>query len=331
MHVGRGRIVFAPRQNPPIMLINAWCQGAYVGRRVQFIVNPVSGRRRNADLVRDLACRLREDGDSVSIYRTQFAGDARLFAERMPADVDAVVAVGGDGTVSEVVHGLIQHPIPIVVLPTGTENIISQEFGLRADARLLYETINANCRQWIDVGVMNGRHFLIVAGIGFDADVVQRLVDSRSGHITYVSYFWPLWRTFWEYRFPPIRVAVDGEQIFEGRGLVFVGNIRRYAIGLQILRDAVCDDGELDLCVFPCQWQGKLLMHAGAALLQRHVEWGGNIYRRARDIRIDSDVPLRMEIDGDPAGTLPAHFTVMPRRGIFLVPPPRSRRMRWLP
>lgn len=300
-------------------------------RRVQFIINPVSGSRRNADLVRSLALRLREDGDSVAIYKTQFAGDARLYAERMSPDVDIVVAVGGDGTVSEVVHGLIEHPIPIVVVPTGTENILSQEFRIRASAKQLYETINANCRQWIDVGVMNGRHFLIVAGIGFDADVVRRLVSERKGHITYLSYFWPLWRTFWQYRFPPMRVRADGEEIFDGRGLVFVGNIRRYAIGLKILRDAVCDDGKLDLCILRCRWQGSLLNHAAWATLQKHVDRDSVIYRQCTRIEIESEHELAMEIDGDPAGTLPARFSVMPRRGIFLVPPPRSRRMRWLP
>jgi diacylglycerol kinase family enzyme len=267
----------------------------------------------------------------VSIYKTQFAGDARLFAEKMPPDVDAVVAVGGDGTVSEVVHGLIEHPIPIVVFPTGTENILSQEFGLRANARLLYDTINANCRQWIDVGVMNGRHFLIVAGVGFDAEVVHRLVNQRSGHITYLSYFWPLWRTFWQYRFPPVRVMVDGEEVFDGRGLVFVGNIRRYSIGLRILRDAVCDDGQLDVCIYPCRWQGMLLCHAAWTTFRKHVEWDRTVYRRCREIVIESDVDLPLEVDGDPAGGLPAHFSVMPRRGIFLVPPPRRRRRQWLP
>ena len=298
-------------------------------RRVQFIVNPVSGRRRNFDMIGDLARRLREDGDEVSVHKTRFAGDARHFAESMCPDVDVVVAVGGDGTVSEVVHGLIEHPIPIVVAPTGTENILGQQFGLRPDPQLLHDTINANCRQWIDVGIMNGRHFLIVAGVGFDAEVVRRLVSDRKGHITYVSYFWPLWRTFWQYRFPPIRVTADGEQVFDGRGLVFVGNIARYAIGLKILRDAVCDDGQLDLCIYPCQWQGTLLYHAAWTTFQKHVERERVVYRQCKQITIEADEELPLEIDGDPAGMLPAHFSVMPRRGIFLVPPPRSRRQRW--
>lgn len=298
-------------------------------RRIQFIVNPVSGSRRNTDVLMALVRRLRGDGDEVAIHRTRFAGDAHFFAESMAGDVDAVVAVGGDGTVSEVVHGLIEHPIPIVVMPTGTENILSQQFGLYADAELLYDTINANCRQWMDVGVVNGRHFLIVAGVGFDAQVVHRLVHERSGHITHLSYFWPLWRTFWEYRFPAVRVIADGELAFEGRGLVFVGNISRYAVGLKLLRDAACDDGRLDVCAFPCRWQGMLLYHAMWAALRQHVERNGVVYRRCKDICIESDTQLPLEVDGDPAGGLPARFTVMPRRGIFLVPPPRSRRQRW--
>jgi len=296
-----------------------------VARRVQFVVNPVSGSRRNTSVVLALANMLRESGDSVSVYHTQCAGDARRYAESMPTDVDAVVAVGGDGTVSEVVHGLIKHPIPIVVLPTGTENLLAHQFGLLADAQFLFDTIQANCRQWIDVGVVNGRHFMIVAGVGFDAEVVHRLVRNRSGHITHMSYFWPLWRTFWEYRYPPIRVSADGDVVFEGRGLAFVGNIRRYAMGLRVLRDAECDDGLLDLCVLPCRWQGKLLIHAIRATTQRHVERGGVVYRQCKQILVEAATRLPLEVDGDPAGFLPARFSVMPRRGIFLVPPPRIR------
>lgn len=297
-----------------------------MARRIQFIVNPVSGRRRSTDVVMALARLLRDRGDEVAIHLTRFAGDARFFAESMDPDVDAVIAVGGDGTVSEVVHGLIEHPIPIVVLPTGTENILARQFGLRPDAQLLYQTLNANCRQWIDVGVVNGRHFLIIAGTGFDAEVVHRLVRGRKGHISYWSYFAPLWRTFWAYHFPPIRVFADGNKVFEGRGLAFVGNISRYAIGLQILRDAVCDDGQLDLCVLPCRWQGMLLLHALRVLRKVHVEQDGIVYRSCQQIIIESEEKLPLEVDGDPAGHLPACFSIMPRRGIFLVPPPRFRR-----
>ena len=300
-----------------------------MARRIQFIVNPVSGSRRNTTEVLALARRLRADGDYVDIHSTRCAGDARRFAETVPADVDVVVTVGGDGTISEVVHGLIEHPIPVVVMPTGTENLLAREFGLRADAHLLYETIQANCRQWIDVGVVNGRHFMIIAGVGFDAEVVHRLVRQRKGHITYMSYFWPLWRTFWGYRYPVIRVTADGQTVFEGRGLAFVGNIGRYAIGLRILLNAVCDDGRLDLCVFPCRWQGTLAFHALWVVRKKHVGWDGVVYRSCREILVETREKLALQVDRDPAGFLPARFSVMPRRGIFLVPPPRSRRPRW--
>jgi diacylglycerol kinase (ATP) len=300
-----------------------------VRRRIQFIVNPVSGGRRNMAVVMELVRQLRERGDQVSVYITRCAGDARAFGQAVSPDVDVVVAVGGDGTANEVVQGLIQHPIPIALLPTGTENLLARQFGLRADADLLFETINANCRQWIDVGVVNGMHFMIIAGVGFDAEVVHQLVRRRTGHITYVTYFWPLWRTFWGYRFPVIRVTADGQELFEGRGIAFIGNIARYAIGLRILNGAMCDDGRLDLCIFPCRWQGTLLMHALRVLTKRHRSREDIIYRTAQRIMVESREKLPLQVDGDPAGFLPARFSVMPRRGIFLVPPPRLRTSRW--
>lgn len=290
-------------------------------QRVTFIINPIAGRVRTGAIVADAARRLESLGVRVCRLRTRHAGHAVELARQASAESDLVVAVGGDGTVREVVEGCVNRPAAVAVLPAGTENIVARHLGAAADADALWAAMTQGRVRPVDVGFVNGRPFLIVVGAGFDAEVVRRLTRVRRGHITRADYFWPIWNTFWQYRFWPVRVIADGQMVFDDRGLVFVGNVARYGAGLRILRDARDDDGWLDLCVYPCRWHGRLILHSVLTAVGRHVEHGGLIYRKVRRVRIESPRPVPLQADGDCAGTLPAEVTVLPAAVRFCVPP----------
>lgn len=256
---------------------------------------------------------LAQMGNEVSVWPTQYAGHAQQLSEQAKEYADLVVALGGDGTVAEVANGLAYSQVPLLVVPAGTENIIAQELGVANDSNHWRSLLSQGKPHAVDMGRVNGRHFLAVMGVGFDADVVHRVHNERSGYISHLNYFWPIWRTFWEYRFPVIKVEADGEQVHEGPGLAFVGNMARYAMGLRILRDAVFDDGLLDLCVYPCRWQGGLLLHSATTVAQIHRERRSVIYRQCRSVSISSQAEhMRLEVDGDPFGHLPAKIEVCP-------------------
>ena len=277
------------------------------------IVNPKSGSDRSLALCRRLETTLRHMDYQVSVWPTRYAGHARELAQQAKNQADLVVALGGDGTVAEVANGLAYSKVPLLVVPAGTENIIAQHLGLTNGSDHWRALLSRGKPHSVDLGCVDGRYFLAVLGVGFDADVVHRVHSERSGYISHLNYFWPIWRTFWEYRFPPIRVEADGELLNEGAGLVFVGNMARYAIGLRILRDAAFDDGLLDLCIYSCRWQGGLLLHSANTLLQIHPARRSVIYRRCRNISISSPAEVvRVEVDGDPCGQLPIRVKVCP-------------------
>ena len=277
------------------------------------IINPKAGSARGWPIYRQLEAGLSEMGYKVSVWPSQYGGHAHKLALRAKDAADLVAVVGGDGTVAEVANGLAYSQAPLLIVPTGTENIIANELGLSNVSRTLKDLLRCGQAHPVDLGCVNGRYFLAVLGAGFDADVIERVHAKREGHITHMSYFWPIWRTFWEYRFSAVRVEADGELVWDGRALVFVGNTARYAVGLRILRDACFDDGLLDLCIYPCHWQGQLVLHSLTTMLQIHPEWRSVIYRRCRNIVISSgEKPLRMQIDGDPGGFLPARIEVCP-------------------
>ena len=268
-------------------------------RRVVAILNPVSGRQNMLPAVRQVGRVLERNDGHLEVAVTDSAGHATELARQVPPDIDTVLVVGGDGTVSEVVNGLIGRDTPVVVWATGTENLLARELGMPTTpkdvARLLLEGEPFGC----DVGVFNDRRFLAMAGIGFDAECVMRMSGTRRGHITHWDYFWPIWRTFWAHRFPVLRVEADGVCIFEDRGLMLAGVIRRYSAGLRILAHARYDDGLLDVCVIPCASRTTLLGHACRAFLRRHVGRGGVVYCHCRRIRISSPEKVPIELDGE--------------------------------
>lgn len=255
------------------------------------------------------------------VHATEAAGHAAAIARALPRDTPAVLVAGGDGTLREAAEGLLGRSIPLAGLPTGTENILARELGWRCGSSAAVNTLLHGRVRRIDAGSAAGRIFLVVAGVGFDAEVVGRVSRRRGRHISYLNYGWPLWRTFWEHRYPDLQVAVDGRMVFEGRGLVIAGNVARYGIGLRILERADPADGLLDVCVFPCSHSGKLLAHAAWTLLRRHVRCGGAVYAQGRRLQLRSSSRVPVELDGDVAGWLPVDLEIHPQALLVLQDP----------
>ena len=261
---------------------------------------------------------LLQGGASFETAVTGRPGDATVLAAQLPGDVDAVLVIGGDGTVSEVVNGLTHRPIPIVIMRTGTENLLAREFDMPRHPQKIAETLLHGESFAVDLGLINQRRFAAVAGVGFDAECVQRMAYVRRGHISHRNYFWPVWRTFWGHRFPTLHIEVDGECVFEGRGLAMIGSIRRYGGGLRILAKARYDDGLLDLCVFRCSSRIELIPHLHRVFRRRHIGHPKVLYRQCKNVHVASPDPVPIQVDGDVGGSLPASCSLLSGGARFL-------------
>ncbi len=285
---------------------------------VYAIINPVSGRRNWAGTIARLRRRLSRAGIRLVCAVTQAPGDALRIAADVPDDARAILVVGGDGTIRDVVDARTRRPPPLVVLQSGTENIVAKTLRMPRDPDGLVQRVLHGRPQPVDVGVRNGRKFLIISGMGFDAEVVHRLHATRDGHITHFDYFWPIWRTYWGHQFPRIQVQTDGEPFFDGRGLVFVGVLNRYSLGLQLLWKARHNDGLLDVCIYPCSTRTRLVRHSLETLVRRHARPGGALYTQCRTASVRSPVFVPVQADGDVAGILPADFSLIASGITFL-------------
>ncbi|MEK6675619.1 MAG: diacylglycerol kinase family protein [Planctomycetota bacterium] len=284
-------------------------------RRFLAIVNPVSGPRDMIPLVRRIESALAKQGASLETMVTERKGDAKEMARSASRQADAVLVVGGDGTVCEVVNGLMGQGVPFLILGTGTENLLAREFAMPTNPESVADRLLEGRPVPCDVGEVNGKRFLAMVGVGFDAECLARMSRVRRGHINHLDYFWPIWRTFWSHRFPRLRVRVDGADVFQGRGMVFIGGISKYAAGLRILARAQMDDGLLDVCVLPCEDKVRFLHRAMQLFMHRHLAEKQTVYVQGRAVQVEScdpDVEVPFQADGDWGGKLPIHCKIFP-------------------
>lgn len=291
---------------------------------IAYIVNPSSGASSGKRMVAEFKDYLCNKGLEVRTSFTDSLEHARELATKAAVDYDCgmVVAAGGDGTAREAAHGLEGSDKPLMLIPCGTENLLANELGYDETTKTLIKTFEGNYIRPLDLGNANGRCFTSIVGFGFDGDVVRRVHSIRRGHISHLDYFWPLWRTFWGHKFPVMKVVVDGEKIFDGPGLVFVGNISRYAIGLQILHYSDFGDGLLDVCVYKCTSRPHLIKHSLMTVLKLHADRDDVVYRQGKSINVSSTSrQVNTEIDGDPGPGLPINIKVIAHAVKVLVPP----------
>ena len=290
---------------------------------IAYIVNPKSGATGGKPVGRQFQRYLIKNRFEVRGSITASLDNARELATDAAVDFNCalVVVVGGDGTVREVAHGLEGSDKPLLIIPCGTENLLANELGFDEKLQTIIKVFEAGFIRPLDMGIANGRCFTSIAGFGFDGEVVRRVSRQRTGHIDYFDYFWPLWRTFWEYEFAEMKVEIDGEEVFAGQCLVFVGNISRYALGLNILHRADFSDGLLDVCIYKCASQMHLLKHSVATIIKQHTRGGDVIYHQGKSITVSSESgEIATEIDGDPGPALPVEIKVIPQAVNCIVP-----------
>ena len=286
------------------------------------IVNPAAGQGKPQGTLDQIQAAL---GPLLgSVYCTQKAGDAEAAARSAAANgFDAVLVAGGDGTVNEVVNGLLTapnypKPLPMGLVPLGTQNMLAHELGLPAadDFQALAAVLRAGKTRTLDVGLAGNRCFVLMAGFGFDAAVVREVLGPVKDLIGPAAYAFATLGALAKYRSTAISLTLDGEQIQSEAFLVVVANAASYAYRqIKLAPFAAPDDGWLDICVFErpptnrIGFAGQMM----AVLAHRHLRDPSVRYYRARTIALTSNPPIQGQLDGETFGETPIVITIVPR------------------
>jgi len=293
-------------------------------KKVPIIINPISGHGIGMKLLPRIEAGLRELGFEPEVHVTRHQGDGRQAAADAPDDCPYVVCLGGDGTLNEVLNGVVPRPIPIAIFPTGTGNVFCKEIGLRCDVDCFLSLFKDGIVRSFDVGRADGRTFISVSGAGFNAEVVRRMRRTHRGNMRMYEYVIPMFHTYFTYPFPTIKIEVDGEVVMEDSFLVEVGNTASYGGPMQFTIHAQPDDGYLDVCAFRKTAHIKIFKHLLGTILRLHLRYSDVAYFRGKTIKLSSSETVPTHVDGDENGSLPTVYTVMPLAAKVLVPRPKA-------
>ncbi|MCX6910695.1 MAG: diacylglycerol kinase family lipid kinase [Verrucomicrobia bacterium] len=263
--------------------------------------------------------RLRELAGDAAFQPTAEAGHATALAEQAAREgCGTVVAAGGDGTINEVVNGLMRVPAEarprLGVAPLGTANVYARELGLRFSVDAAWRVIAAGRERRVDVGVARAsggerRYFAQLAGAGFDAMAIAALDMRLKKKINWLSYVISGFRTVAR-GLPRLTVTADGRRC-EGC-FVFVGNGRFYGGSYRMFPEARLDDGLLEVCVFEGGRVSDVLRYLPRVLTASHPRLADVHCFRARQVRVESPQPTPTELDGELWKNCPAEFSVEP-------------------
>lgn len=281
-------------------------------RKGLLLYNPAAGQYSIKRFVRGIIAPLKTAGWNIEIAETLNGTHAAQTAHQAAREkFDAVFAIGGDGTINKVASGLAGSDTALGVIPAGTANVWALEQGQKPFRLLNWWVLKENARlianvapQAVDVGVCNDTPFLLWAGAGLDAETVHKVEPRRHlfrpAHVPDYLVTTLLEATFWKGL--DLRIYADG-QLVEGRYVVAVAtNIRRYAGGLAILSpDSLLDDNQMELWLLSGENMVDALGHMFDLLSGRHLASNQTRWLPFQNLRIESDAPFSIQVDGDPA------------------------------
>ncbi|MBN1628290.1 MAG: diacylglycerol kinase family lipid kinase [Thermoleophilia bacterium] len=316
--------------------------------RTVVVYNPSSGSGRSEAIAAAVERSLDRRGFEVELHPTQGPGDATAIARRFSASADIIVAVGGDGTINEVVNGIdagvgeaggasidagvgeaggasidagASHRATLGIVPAGTVNVLALELGLPFQVERACDVIARGKTRPLDLGMANGRRFTLMMGAGVDALTVRNIDLRAKRRFKELAFLGTGLKSGLSTPPPPFLVRAAGHE-YEATFFV-AGNSRYYAAHIAITPTADSTDGLLDLLIFTGTTRASLAVFwlevpGGLHVHNAHVTCVRT--ERAELLPIGDDATVWFQTDGELAGRLPATVEIDAHALEVLVP-----------
>jgi diacylglycerol kinase (ATP) len=300
-----------------------------------FVVNPASANGATGKQWPQVSDRARERGLEHSSVLTSGPADAtRLAADALKSGANTVVAVGGDGTLSDVANGFFGSEgsfddAALGLLPFGTGGDCRRTLGIPFELDAAIDCLMARNVRRIDVGriemeALEGgrsvRHFVNIADAGIGGVVVDRVNRTTKLFGGKATFMFASLATLMTYRPQAVRVET-AERVWEGRAQnVVVANCQYFGGGMHVAPRAEPDDGTFDVVVFGDIARFEAMRSINDIYTSKHLKNPKVMTWRASQVNVTSAERVLIDVDGELLGTLPAVFTVLPAALSVVVP-----------
>ena len=288
-----------------------------------FIVNPVAGKGRALRLIPVIREYCEEKKLDYEIVITQYPGHATEIARAQSAlRVMRFYSVGGDGTLNEVLNGMAGSGSSLACIPGGSGNDFIKSVADPARLKKLIKATIDGAEHLIDYAKVNNRYFLNIASVGFDAEVVYRRGHFKklpfiSGKMAYVL---GILASIIKCDNRYMQIDIDGKTISGKTLLLAVGNGRYYGGGMLALPEARIEDGLFEICHVGEFKRLRILSLFPKYMKGLHASISGVSFYQGKKVRVVTDKPLPMNLDGEIALIPEASFEILPKGLPFVFP-----------
>jgi diacylglycerol kinase family enzyme len=262
----------------------------------------------------------------VTVAPTTGPGTAGgIVREHIDRGAELVVVAGGDGTINETAEGMVHSQVPLAVLPGGTANVLAMELKLGSRLERAAERLRECLPHRISLGRVTccggiSRHFVLMAGIGLDAHVVYHVslpLKARAGKLAYWVAGWSLLGR----RLPQIQVDSDGQ--IHGCSFALLSKVRNYGGDFEIAHEVTLFQNRFEMVLFEGQSSTRYVKYLAGLALRRLQGMRGVTMLRTKSATLSCSGERRVfiQIDGEPAGYLPAEVSIVPDALTLMVPP----------
>ncbi|MBZ0098836.1 MAG: diacylglycerol kinase family lipid kinase [Taibaiella sp.] len=289
-------------------------------KHLVFIINPKSGVVRQKAIQQAIDTKLDAAQFTYEIKHTEYAKHGtQLAKDAAEKGAYAVVAVGGDGSVNDIVAGLIGTNTALAIIPKGSGNGMARTMEIPLQEEAAIEVINRGKTAMMDIGYANDRPFISNAGVAFDALISRKFAKSqRRG---FAMYSWLVTRYMWTYKEWEWDITIDGQHLKEKAFIISIASGKQFGYNFQIAPNAIWNDGIFDVIIikrFPKVLGGMLVLRAmnGTITDSPFVD-----HYRAKEITIYHPKLRLMQTDGDAHGcTDTVHFRIEKGKQKVIVP-----------
>ena len=270
---------------------------------------------------------LEKNGHTVTVAPTTGPGTAGEIArEHIAGGAGLIIAAGGDGTINEVVEGMVHSRVPLAILPAGTANVLAMEMKLGAKLERVAERLEVCRPQRIPVGRLTcdggrvERHFMLMAGIGLDAHIVYNVNSAIKARVGKLAYWLAGWSLLGK-RLAQFTVEAAGER--RECSFALIAKVRNYGGDFEIARNVNIMDDEFELVLLEGRNTLRYVKYfAGMALNLLAGMKGATVLRSDRvTVSGPEGSCIYVQIDGEFAGRLPAEVRIVPDALTLLIPP----------